>query len=148
MCQDLGTSVVQAKSAGRGVTCRSTSCRSPSRQRVAIRPRRRCRGASRRGEAVLRSRQVGGLVVLGSLDRLDEGDEVRRELTKAGCDDRAAALPVAAKPPEVLDDDAHVRPGIAPSSHARLAAVVEAHKGAPCGRWESPRVLIWFLSET
>ena len=105
---------------------------------------------ARRGveEVVLRSKQVGGLVVLGSLDRLDEGDEVRRQLTKARCDDRAAALPVAAKPPEVLDDDAHVRPGIAPSSHARLAAVVEAHKGAPCGRWESPRVLIWFLSET
>jgi hypothetical protein len=49
-------------------------------------------------EVVLRSQQVGGLVVLGSLDRLDEGDEVRRQLTKARCDDRAAALPVAAKP--------------------------------------------------
>jgi hypothetical protein len=60
-------------------------------------------------QAVIRPEQIAGLVVLIGLDRLDERHEVRRQLAKACRDHLAATLPVAANPPQVLQDDTHLQ---------------------------------------
>ena len=55
----------------------------------------------------LRPEQIDHLIVFIRLDRLDESDEIGLELPEAVDQERAASVPVATDPPEVLGDDPH-----------------------------------------